>query len=189
MNIMKKMLTFIPLAIGISAALIYIFNVVQFQMVGSATTLLDSLTRLRMYLYIAIISFIIYFIIKVVLLVLYRRNRVSVTNEVITDNSYEPFEEAREEIKEEPKVIIKEKLKHCINCNELINKKDKYCFKCGANQKQKKKILTPFIKSIINILEIVILILVIYFLLNMLFDYKEKQDPDFRSPFKIGMTK
>ena len=67
---MKRMLTFIPLAIGISAALIYIFNVIQFQMVGSATTLLDSLTRLRMYLYIAIISFIIYFIIKVVLLIL-----------------------------------------------------------------------------------------------------------------------
>ena len=118
-------------------------------------------------------------------MILYRRNKVSVTNEVITDNSYEPFED----VKEEPKVVVKEKLKHCISCNELINKNDKYCSSCGASQKQKKKMLTPFVKSIINVLEIVILILVIYFLLSVLFDYKEKQDPDFRSPFKIGMTK
>ena len=56
-------------------------------------------------------------------------------------------------------------------------------------QEDRKSGMNPLIKSIINVLEIVILILIIYFSLNMLFDYKEKIDPNFKSPFKVSMTK
>lgn len=198
---MKKMLTFIPLAVGISAALIYIFNIVQFRMVGNATTILDAITKLRIYLYIAIAGFVIYFLLKL-FFTLTERKKTTVVKEVVTDNAYEPFEEIKVEnnepvyVTEEKvpeKVIIKEvineNIKYCYNCNNILKEKDRYCGKCGADQKEKKKIISPFIKSVINVIEIVILILIIYFLLNMLFDFKEKQDPNFRSPFRVSMTK
>ena len=198
---MKKMLTFIPLALGISAALIYLFNVLQFKMVGNAMTLLEAFTRLRLYLYIAIVCFIIYFIIKIIEIIILRKK-----TPVLTDSSYEPFEKTEvkdmdtyvpnydyvpiynKEDKKEEKIIV-ENIVKCCNCKKKINEDNRYCPHCGANQIEKQRILSPFIKRIINVLEIVILILVIYFLLNMLFDFKEKQDPSFRSPFKVSMTK
>ena len=79
--------------------------------------------------------------------------------------------------------------KYCYNCGELINYNDKYCSSCGSYQLERKKQVNPLLKNIINVLEIVILILIIYFSLNMLFDYKESKDSNFKSPFKVSMTK
>lgn len=209
---MKKMLTFVPLAIGISAALIYLFNVVQFRMLGNAVTLLDALTKLKVYLYVAIAGFVIYFIIKIFQTINLRKKDL---NDDTLDEDYEYFEEQKmeplipmedsydnytpmyekeamgENIIE--KVIINEPVyvenKKCCNCKKEISLNAQYCSYCGANQKENQKILNPFVKNLINVLEIVILILVIYFLFNMLFDFKEKQDPNFKSPFKVSMTK
>lgn len=209
---MKKMLTFVPLAIGISAALIYLFNVIQFRMLGNAVTLLDALTSLKIYLYVSITGFVIYFIIKIFQTINLRKKAL---NDDTHDEDYEYFEEPKmeplttmedsydnytpmyeketmgENIIE--KVIINEPVhletKKCCNCKKEISLNAQYCSYCGANQKENQKILNPFVKNLINVLEIVILILVIYFLLNMLFDFKEKQDPNFKSPFKVSMTK
>lgn len=209
---MKKMLTFVPLAIGISAALIYLFNVIQFRMLGNAVTLLDALTKLKVYLYVAIAGFVIYFIIKIFQTINLRKKDL---NDDTLDEDYEYFEEqkmeplipmedsydnytpmyAKEAMGENiiEKVIINEPVyvenKKCCNCKKEISLNAQYCSYCGANQKENQKILNPFVKNLINVLEIVILILVIYFLLNMLFDFKEKQDPNFKSPFKVSMTK
>ena len=92
-------------------------------------------------------------------------------------------------IKTEIKEVIITGNKYCDNCGEKIFDTDKYCKTCGRYQENRKSGMNPLIKSIINVLEIVILILVIYFSLNMLFEYKEKIDPNFKSPFKISMTK
>lgn len=195
---MKKMLSFVPLGIGISAALIYLFNAIQFKMIGNANTMLEALTKLRIYLYIAIIGFLIYFILKVIETIRFRKN---ITKEVVYDEAYEPFEDVKAKpvtyntIEEKPveKIIIKEPVyeetKRCCNCKRQIPVYSKYCPKCGANQEENQKIVSPFIKKLINVIEIVILILIIYFMLNMLFDFKEKQDPDFKSPFKVSVTK
>jgi len=80
-------------------------------------------------------------------------------------------------------------LKFCYKCGEELYKTDSYCSYCGASQYNKGKNINPILKNIINVLEIVILILIIYFSLNMLFDYKESKDPNFKSPFKVSMTK
>ena len=202
---MKKMLSYLPLAIGISASLIYIFNILEFKFSGNTITLINAIKTLRIYLYIAIISFIIYFIIRIIMTIKYRK----VFNLNENDESYEPLEEIvnkenkndiytpnydyvplynNEEKKKEVKVV-KEKVKQCFNCNKEINIKDKYCPYCGSNQKEQIKIKNPVFIKIINIIEIVILILVLYFLINMLFDYKEKQDPNFKSPIKVHVTK
>ena len=77
--------------------------------------------------------------------------------------------------------------KYCTFCGNKINAYDLYCSHCGNRQDQKK--MSPLLKNVINVLEIVILILIIYFSLNMLFDYKESRDPSFKSPFKVSMTK
>ncbi len=209
---MKKMLTFVPLAIGISAALIYLFNVIQFRMLGNAVTLLDALNSLKVYLYVSIAGFVIYFIIKIFQVINLRKKALNDDN---IDEDYEYFEEQNKEsidtakdsynnytpIYEKEtmgeniidKVIINNPVnvetKKCCNCKKEIDLNDQYCSSCGANQKENEKILSPFVKNLINVLEIVILILVIYFLLNMLFDFKEKQDPNFKSPFKVSMTK
>ena len=37
---MKKILTFIPLGVGISAAIIYILNIIQFKIINNGTALL-----------------------------------------------------------------------------------------------------------------------------------------------------
>ena len=196
---MKRMLSFIPLAIGISSALIYIFNIIQFRMVGSATTMIEAVTKLRIYLYISIAGFVIYFLLKLFFVITSKKS-TTVVKEVVVDNSYEPFEGVRVEnnspIIEEPvaeKVIIKEvigkNIKYCYNCDHVLNEEDRYCSSCGADQERRKKVISPIIKNIISVIEIVILILIIYFLLNMLFDFKEKQDPSFKSPFKVSMTK
>ena len=62
---MKKTLTFIPLGIGISAAIIYVFNVIQFRVINNSATLLQILSNLKIYLYVAIAGFVCYFLIRV----------------------------------------------------------------------------------------------------------------------------
>lgn len=238
---MKKLLTFLPLGIGISAAIIYVFNVIQFRVINNSATLFQILSNLKIYLYISIGGFICYFLVKV-LVILNERNRIigiqsnnTEVNKTMIEDAYEPFEnivkeDSKEsvnevdkidlyssnyddekisfedtmiietpvtdknsndtisEIKEVNQVIINED-KYCFNCGEKISNYDRFCSCCGASQEREKKRVNPMFKNLINILEIVILLLIIYFSLNMLFDYKESKDPNFKSPFKVSMTK
>ena len=235
---MKRILTFIPLGVGISSLIIYLFNVVQFRVINNSTALVQILATLRIYLYISIIGFVCYFIIKVLLTIEDKKRVIEVTddvkssNEVVTDNAYEPFENVKEEIniskneikeeekeekyipnysyvplykseekKKEEKIVIKEEIKeeekeeiksgnmYCFNCGSEIYSTDNFCHSCGAGQFDKKKTHSSLVRNIISVIEIVILILVLYFLLNMMFDYKEKHDSNFKSPFKVSMTK
>lgn len=239
---MKKTLTFIPLGIGISAAIIYVFNVIQFRVINNSATLLQILSNLKIYLYIAIIGFVLYFLIKILTTLgdrksekvvsgdekesdfsdEYERFEIPTTNEIrnLKQDDYVPnydyvpmYHEEKKgnylasEIKKE-EVITTDNTsyentnrvenndslplnlnKYCYNCGEKINYTDKYCSKCGALLKANRKNTNPCLKNVINVLEIVILILIIYFSLNMLFEYKESKDPNFTSPFKVSMTK
>lgn len=253
---MKKILTFIPLGVGISAAIIYILNIIQFKIINNGTALLQILMTLKVYLFISIGGFALYFFIKV-LDSLSNKNKVE--NEDFSSNEYEPFEnnnskdlsnentlsninnvndfnnvdtlnsqnsvnnvnayvpnydyvpmyhaeEKQDNIKEikldkdidlgplynsEENNVDKEDNftsdRYCTFCGNKINTYDLYCSHCGNRQDKKK--MSPLLKNIINVLEIVILLLIIYFSLNMLFDYKESHDPSFKSPFKVSMTK
>ena len=268
---MKKILTFIPLGVGISAAIIYILNVIQFKIINNGTALLQILMTLKIYLFISIGGFALYFFIKVLdsltnknkeeqedfisneyepfennnsissentlsninnvndfnnVNTLNNQNNVNDFNNVNTlnnqnnVNSYVPnydyvpmyhAEEKQDNIKEikidkkdkdkdidlgplynnEENNVDKEdnftSCKYCTFCGNKINAYDLYCSHCGNRQDKKK--MSPLLKNVINVLEIVILILIIYFSLNMLFDYKESRDPSFKSPFKVSMTK
>ena len=246
---MKKILTFIPLGVGISAAIIYIFNIIQFRVINNSITLLQILSSLKIYLYVSIIGFVFYFLIKIISLLQQRKNKQNIESQVEQEksnsDSYEPFENINvnnnvinnsyvpnydyvpmyhEEKKgdylneeqidiykvnenknldnkenainetknDEVKTInknIKCSSKFCYNCGEEIYNTDSFCPCCGAPQINKRKSVNPILKNIINVLEIVILILIIYFSLNMLFDYKESKDSNFKSPFKVSMTK
>lgn len=253
---MKKILTFIPLGVGISAAIIYILNIIQFKIINNGTALLQILMTLKVYLFISIGGFALYFFIKV-LDSLSNKNKVE--NEDFSSNEYEPFEnnnskdlsnentlsninnvndfnnvdtlnsqnsvnnvnvyvpnydyvpmyhaeEKQDNIKEikldkdidlgplynsEENNVDKEDNftsdRYCTFCGNKINAYDLYCSHCGNRQDKKK--MSTLLKNIINVLEIVILLLIIYFSLNMLFDYKESHDPSFKSPFKVSMTK
>lgn len=251
---MKKILTFIPLGVGISAAIIYILNVIQFKMINNGTTLLQILMTLKIYLFISIGGFALYFFIKVLDSLTNKNkeeqedfisneyepfennnfissentlsninnvndfNNVNTLNNLNNVNSYVPnydyvpmynAEEKQDNIKEikidkkdkdidlgplynnEENNVDKEdnftSCKYCTFCGNKIKAYDLYCSHCGNRQDKKK--MSPLLKNVINVLEIVILILIIYFSLNMLFDYKESRDPSFKSPFKVSMTK
>ena len=225
---MKKILSFIPLGVGISGAIIYIFNVIQFRVINNSITLLQILSNLKIYLYVSMAGFILYFLIRIIDILSVRKENLKeeVNDEEIANNDYEPFEVSdnnkinnnaynsyipnydyvpmynKDNLKKEEDIkklsINEEKSgeeitvtdsKYCYNCGELINYNDKYCSSCGSYQLERKKQVNPLLKNIINVLEIVILILIIYFSLNMLFDYKESKDPSFTSPFKVSMTK
>lgn len=193
---MKKMLTFVPLGIGISAAIIYLINVFNYRVINNSLTMLQILSNLRIYLYISIGGFVSYFLIKVLLSLTYN----NVSKESSTLKSYEPLEvdsyktnQTQEVVQVKEKPVIKQIVltgnKYCSFCGEKIFDTDTYCKSCGSYQKDKKSGINPVLKKIINVLEIVILILVMYFLLNMLFEYKEKTDTSFKSPFKLQITK
>lgn len=244
---MKKLLTFIPLGIGISSAIIYVFNVISFKAINNTIAMSNILYNLKAYLYISVAGFVLYGLIKLIFFINERNtsnniscdvadkkeevikedeteenkiekesiedNTIKNLNEVYTPNydyvplykkedkvnndipAYEPFEVednlnknnsvVKTEVKNEEKVSVFKK--YCTNCGALIDGHDKYCGSCGYdlyNQKKKNTVLS----NILNVLEIVILILIIYFSLNMLFSYKEKIDPNFESPFNIKMT-
>ncbi len=173
---MKKIITFIPLGVGISATIIYILNVLNYKVINDAASMSIMLLNLKTYLYIAIISFILYFIIKLVFYLLSKKETMPVTynyqdNDIVT------------------KEVIIEGNKYCSYCSERIFETDKYCKNCGRYQLDKKSGINPILRKIINALEIIILILIIYFSLAMLFEYKEKNDSSFKSPFKISITK
>ena len=234
---MKKTLTFVPLGIGISAAIIYLFNVFRFRIINNSATLLQILNNLRIYLYISIGGFLFYFLIKILSLVSSRKNIKTEKQEEKTSpqvkykpfyvgqnktigedkypgqdsyvpnygyvpmygqNKYDKKNDVKDEIlknnEAKPRNILEDsedvniKTTYCMNCGQLISNDDLYCKRCGSIQNKSIKTNSLF-KKIINVLEIVILILVLYFLINMLFDYKEKSDPNFKSPLKINVTK
>ena len=194
---MKKLLRFIPLGIGISALILYIFNVVNYRIINNAATMLQILTGLRTYLYISIGGFLIYFFIRV----------IEFMNSKTYDEKTDTIVEKNPIIKKEEKIIKEEKVpiktvekevikevvltgdKYCSNCGEKIFSSDIYCKRCGSYQLDKKSGKKPIIRNIINVIEIVVLILILYFMLNILFEYKEKKDPSFTSPFKVEITK
>ena len=85
---MKKILTFIPLGVGISAAIIYILNVIQFKIINNGTALLQILMTLKIYLFISIGGFALYIFIKV-LDSLTNKNKQE--QEKKTGHWYQPF--------------------------------------------------------------------------------------------------
>lgn len=223
---MKKILTFIPLGVGISAAIIYILNIINFRIINNSTSMLKILYNLRIYLYVSIFGFIIYFFIRVLSLVNKKEKTISSnsveqnisfkkddsllennanTSTVNNSNIYIPnydyvplynkekSNENNNSSKEEKEEIVDESAvkssEYCIKCGSKILNTDKYCYNCGTFQDRSKKTINPIIKKIINIIEILILILIVYFSLNILFNYKEKVDNNFKSPFKINMTR
>lgn len=223
---MKKILTFIPLGVGISAAIIYILNIINFRIINNSTSMLKILYNLRIYLYVSIFGFIIYFFIRVLSLVNKKEKTISSnsveqnisfkkddsllennansstvnnSNIYIPNYDYVPLynkeksNENNNSSKEEKEEIVDESAvkssEYCIKCGSKILNTDKYCYNCGTFQDRSKKMVNPIIKKIINIIEILILILIVYFSLNILFNYKEKVDNNFKSPFKINMTR
>lgn len=223
---MKKILTFIPLGVGISAAIIYILNIINFRIINNSTSMLKILYNLRIYLYVSIFGFIIYFFIRVLSLVNKKEKTISSnsveqnisfkkddsllennanTSTVNNSNIYIPnydyvplynkekSNEYNNSNKKEKEEIVDESAvkssEYCIKCGSKILNTDKYCYNCGTFQDRSKKMVNPIIKKIINIIEILILILIVYFSLNILFNYKEKVDNNFKSPFKINMTR
>lgn len=219
---MKKNLTFIPLGIAISSAIIYLFNVVKFRIISDSATLLQILSNLKIYLYISIGGFIFYILIKILLIVNSRKNNAEDEEDTNYDNDFYTNNESLDTIdnnqledvtnnmqnayvpnydyvplyNHEKHIVNEDTNKqsnefntlYCKKCGNKIDSLDIYCKFCGAIQDNTKKTNYMF-KKIINLLEIVILILVLYFLVNMLFDYREKMDNNFKSPLKINMTK
>ena len=223
---MKKTLTFIPLGVGISAAIVYLFNVICFRVINNSVSLMHILSNLKIYLYISVGGFITYFIIKILMLLKEKNNYLKheqkeqqeTINEIRKDESksvnlnnegvptmnqnanlyvpnydYVPVYKKETSDRKPDAKIDEEKLVteniYCFNCGNEISDDDIYCKNCGTYQKKNTKKTNLVLKNIINILEIVILLLVLYFSVNMLFDYKESVDPKFKSPLKISMTK
>lgn len=212
---MKKILTFVPLGVGISGAIIYILNIMNFRIINNSVSMFKILYNLRIYLYISIFGFIVYFFIRLLSLI-NKKEKVLLSNNYKQKKSYNEIDESKLNKNEyndtgmyvpnydyvplynKSKNYNKEKINsddflineaRCIKCGNKILNTDRYCYNCGTFQDGSKKIVNPIIKNIINIIEIVILILIIYFSLNLLFNYKEKIDNNFKSPFKINMTK
>lgn len=189
---MRKILIFIPLGIGISAMIIYLLNVFNYRIINNPIAMSQILYNLRVYLYVSIGGFILYFIIKVILSFSINKDKAK----EISETDYEPLEIETKKVqleKVKEKTIIKEIVltgnKYCSCCGEKIFDTDIYCKNCGSYQKDKKSGINPLLRNIINIIEIVVLILILYFSIVILFDYKESKDPNFKSPFNISMTK
>ena len=83
---MKKILTFIPLGVGISAAIIYILNIIQFKIINNGTALLQILSSLKIYLFISIGGFGLYFFIKVLDLLINKNKVENLENTKISLN-------------------------------------------------------------------------------------------------------
>ncbi len=222
---MKRILTFIPLGVGISSALIYIFNVIQFRVINNSATLLQILSTLKIYLFISIIGFVVYFLIRFLSILESKKvtEQKQVTSIPVQSDACEPLEIVKNEnvvsdynalddnkipfydtmninipkenlqnnvineTKAEDKML--KKGKYCFNCGNEVDSYSRFCSYCGTKLISDKKRINPILRNIINVIEIVILLLIIYFSLTMLFDYKESKDPNFNSPFKISMTK
>ncbi len=262
---MKGFFKFIPLGIGISASVLYAYNIIAFKVINNSAALVQILTSLRSYLYVALIGFGIYFLLNIIDLLKVRKvvssydddndyeepiSYQEVRNENLYTNSslptydvgYEtPFaNNSSQEVGYKPlysgnvsqvyetgyetpsfnnnninqyanyinepkketfnKVITPQNLEtkndiikgniYCYNCGEAIYSSDKYCSYCGACQVTRKtRKNVPFLRKAISLIEFVILILLLYFLISMMFSYKESKDPNFESPFKISLTK
>ncbi len=200
---LKKTLTFIPLGVGISAAIVYLFNIICFRVINNTVSLMQILSNLKIYLYISIGGFLIYFFIRILILLTEKnvslkkniegeRKELIKTSEVNNEvtpmvnedsNLYVPnydyvpvYKKENHEVIQELKVNEEKKTligsKYCVNCGGEVSKTDTYCKNCGSYQKKKKSEVNPVLKNIINVLEIIILLLVLYFSINILLDYK-----------------
>ncbi len=240
---MKRFLTFIPLGVGISSAIIYVFNIISFRAINNTVAMSQILSNLRIYLYISIIGFVVYAILKIlffingkkepkkvivkepkekVIKVKVRKREVKpvtvihendtyvpnydyvplyenkdekvieeVKDELIEEEpvAYEPFDvvPVKAETKKEEKISVHNN--YCPKCGNETYDGDIYCRSCGYNLENNKKHKSSFVRKVINVIEIIIMILVIYFILNMLVEYKHSINPNFKSPFNITMTK
>ena len=75
----------------------------------------------------------------------------------------------------------------CKKCNQVVDTLDNYCKNCGNDLNiiiDKDKI-----RNIINIIETVVLIFVLYLLVMFMFEYKSKIDPDFKVPIYLRLLK
>ena len=188
---MKRLLRFLPLGLGISAAIIYIMNVIQFKAINNSVATLQILIRLRTYLYISIFGFAVYFIIRFIEALKYKNHTVVEVNDEVIEEPVKEVVKVVEKpiVRTEIKEVIVTGNKYCDNCGEKIFDTDNYCRRCGIYQKNKKSGKSSLFNKVVYVLKIVILILILYFLLIMLFNFKEKQDPNFKSPFKIEVIK
>ena len=174
---MKKTLKFIPLAIGIGAAFLYIYGILSFKFTTNTMIMSQILYNLRVYLYISVAAFIVYFLIRLIDVLTIRKT--------IIEKREEPVKIMKRPKK---KIYVDDSVIYCTKCGEEIDENDTYCRYCGrllSNKKPKRNI----IKTILKIMEIVILIFIIYMLVILMLDYKEKKDPNFKNPFRIVETK
>ena len=186
---MKKIIRFIPLAIGIGALFLYIYSRFSFKYISNTAMMASILYNMRIYLYITIISFLAYAFIY--LFEFLTRNKDVIKEEIIEeDYNIEDvvLDEALEEkIEDQVDMVLERKYKYCNRCNSLIDLDSKYCKTCG--KEQIKNAFMSIIKKIINIIEILILFILVVISVLLVFDYKEKTDPNFESPIKFNLTK
>ena len=102
---MRKILTFIPLGIGISAMIIYLLNVFNYRIINNPIAMSQILYNLRVYLYISIGGFILYFIIKGILSFSINKDKAK----EISETDYEPFEIEEKKVNTDALNKVKEK--------------------------------------------------------------------------------
>ena len=85
---MKKLLTFIPLGIGISSAIIYVFNVISFKAINNTIAMSNILYNLKAYLYISVAGFVLYGLIKLIFFI----NERNTSNNISCDVAYKKEE-------------------------------------------------------------------------------------------------
>ena len=187
---MKKIIRFIPLAIGFGALFLYIYSRFSFKYIGNAAMMASILYNMRIYLYITIISFAAYMLIYLYEFLTRDKNSVKeeIKEEIVQNTSNEIVKEQIDDLVEEQvDMVLERKYKYCNRCNSLIDIDSKYCKTCG--KEQIKNVFVSIIRKIINFIEILILFILVIISVLLVFDYKEKTDPKFESPIKFNLTK
>ncbi len=189
---MKKIIRFIPLAIGFGALFLYIYSRFTFKYIGNTAMMASILYNMRIYLYITIIAFLAYAFIYLFEFLTRDKNKIKDSKEDIIEESYNIEdvvidEKLEDKIEDQVDMVLERKYKYCNRCNSLIDIDSKYCKTCGKEQIKNKFI--SIIKKIINFIEILILFILVVISVLLVFDYKEKTDPKFESPIKFNLTK
>lgn len=186
---MKKIIRFIPLAIGIGALFLYIYSRFSFKYISNTAMMASILYNMRIYLYITIISFLAYAFIYLFEFLTRDKNKVKeeIKEEVIQKEDTNLTEQIDDVVEEQVDMVLERKYKYCNRCNSLIDIDSKYCKTCGKEQIKNKFI--SIIRKIINFIEILILFILVIISVLLVFDYKEKTDPKFESPIKFNLTK
>lgn len=188
---MKKIIRFIPLAIGIGALFLYIYSRFSFKYISNTAMMTSILYNMRIYLYITIISFLAYAFIYIFEFLTRDKNNVKeeIKEEIIEEVIQKEGNNLTidDVVEEQVDMVLERKYKYCNRCNSLIDIDSKYCKTCG--KEQIKNVFASIIRKIINFIEILILFILVVISVLLVFDYKEKTDPNFESPIKFNLTK